>query len=231
MSWHDLIREAREARNLSQAKLARAVGVSQAIVGKIELKQVESTKALGRLISFLDLDASLFPAEAFGISDLASYTQAPSRGLRATVSLPEFARDPAYWAAAAGLIGDVPLYASAEGGAGSLLIERDPIGSERRPHELQGVKGGYAIFLVGESMIPEFEPGDTLFINPRMPVLSNTSCVFYSNKNEEPVATVKRYLKDNGDDWLVRQFNPSKDFDLDKAEWAVRHRIVTKKFR
>lgn len=230
MSWHDLIREAREARGLSQAKLAKAVGVSQAIIGKIELKQVDSSKALDKLITFLDLDRSLFPLEAFGALDFSSAGGRPLTFHR-QADVPEFARDPAYWAAAAGLVGDVPLYASAEGGAGSLIIERDPIGAEKRPHELQGVKGGYAIFLVGESMVPEFEPGDTLFINPRMPALPNTSCVFYSNKNEEPTATVKRYLRDGDDAWIVRQFNPARDFELDKSEWAVRHRIVSKKFR
>lgn len=232
MSWHDLIREAREARNLSQSKLAKAIGVSQAIIGKIETKQVESTKALEALIAYLSLDRSAFPAEAFG---QIVHGQGELRGIDAqsvaTEPLPEFARDPAYWAAAAGLVGDVPLYASAEGGAGSLIIERDPIGAEKRPPELQGVKAGYAIYLVGESMSPEFEPGDTLFINPRLPIIPNSPCVFYSSKNDEPIATVKRYLKDTGEDWLVRQHNPPRDLDLDKAEWTVRHRIILRKPR
>lgn len=230
MTWHDLIREAREARGLSQAKLARAVGVSQAIIGKIELKQVETTKALRALVDFLELDPSQFPPSAFGAwigppgDDLA-------RAFTSNPPPPEFALDPAYWAMAAGLVGDIPLYAAAEGGAGTILIERDAIGQEKRPHELQGVKNGYAILIVGESMVPEFEPGDTLYINPKLPILPNTSCVFYSNKNEEPTATVKRYLSDKGDAWLVRQHLPPKDFELDRLEWATRHRIVSKKLR
>ncbi|ACK81197.1 LexA family transcriptional regulator [Methylorubrum extorquens] len=230
MTWHDLIREAREARGLSQAKLARAVGVSQAIIGKIELKQVETTKALRALVDYLELDPSQFPPQAFGVwagppaADMArAFTSEPAP--------PEFALDPAYWATAAGLVGDIPLYAAAEGGAGNILIERDAIGQEKRPHELQGVKNGYAILIVGESMVPEFEPGDTLYINPKLPILPNTSCVFYSNKNEEPTATVKRYLSDKGDAWLVRQHSPPKDFELDRSEWATRHRIVSKKLR
>jgi transcriptional regulator with XRE-family HTH domain len=230
MSWHDLITEARNKRGISQAKLAKAIGVSQAIIGKIENHQVESTKILDRLITFFDLERDAFPPEAFGIPDFTKDLQAFGAA-QARQPLPEFARDPAYWAAAVGLVGDVPLYASAEGGAGSLIIERDPIGTEKRPHALQGVKGGYAIFIVGESMVPEIEPGDTLFINPKMPVLQNTSCVFYSNKNEEPTATVKRYLRDGDGTWIVRQFNPAREFELDKSEWAVRHRIVSKKFR
>lgn len=232
MSWHDLVREAREARNLSQAKLAKLVGVSQTIIGKIEQKQVESTKALEALIAVLGLNRADFPAEAFGqIVPVAADPRGTATVAVEAEPLPEFARDPAYWAMAAGLVGDVPLYASAEGGSGSLIIERDPIGAEKRPPELQGVKNGYAIYLVGESMSPEFEPGDTLFINPRLPIIPNSPCVFYSNKNDEPVATVKRYLRDTGDDWEVKQHNPKRDFGLPKEEWATRHRITSKKFR
>ncbi|GAB6842336.1 phage repressor protein C with HTH and peptisase S24 domain [Methylorubrum rhodinum] len=229
MTWHDQIREARTKRGLSQGKLAKAVGVSQAIIGKIELRQVESTKALGALIEFLGLDRADFPEEAFGQVALPATDSAPTEA--SPLPLPEYARDPAYWAMAAGLVGDVPLYAAAEGGAGTILIDRDSIGSERRPPELQGVKNGYAILVVGTSMTPEFEPGDTLYINPRLPVIPNTSCVFYSNKNEEPTATVKRFLGERGDMWLVRQHEPKKDFELDAEEWAVRHRIVSKKLR
>lgn len=232
MTWHDLIREAREARGLSQKQLATAVGVSQATINKIENERPQSTKVLGALIDELKLEPSAFPSEAFGAG--SGGTAAGSRQTRqagGSGPVPEFARDPAYWAAAAGLVGDVPLYAAAEGGEGALLIERDSIGTVKRPPLLQGVKDGYAIYLVGESMAPEFEPGDILMINPRLPVLANTSCVFYNTKADEPSALVKRFLSSTEDKWRVKQFRPEKEFDLDRADWGTRHRIVTKDFR
>jgi phage repressor protein C with HTH and peptisase S24 domain len=226
MSWHEEIREARIRKGLGQKALAKLIDVSQATIAKIEVGQVRSTEHLAKLCEALDIDPSTMPEEAFGRS------RPPQRPAPASAApVPEYARDPAYWAAAAGLVGDVPLYAAAEGGAGALIIEREPIGSAKRPPILQGVKDGYAIYLVGESMVPEFEPGDTLFVNPRLPVLANTSCVFYSSKADEPRAMVKRYLGASDSEWHVRQYSPSKDFGLDREEWSTRHRIVSKNFR
>lgn len=227
MDWQDIIREGRLAKKLSQARLAKEVGTSQATIAKIELKQVESTAHLARLIEVLGLDPALFPDGASGGQD---GRPAPTPR-QASMPVPDFAKDPAYWAAAAGLVGDVPLFASAEGGEGSLLIERDPIGTVKRPPALQGVKDGYAIYLVGESMSPEFEPGDTLMVNPRLPGLSATPCVFYSGAGDEPRAMVKRLVGSSAEAWRVQQFNPARTFELSRDEWPTCHRIVSKDFR
>lgn len=226
MTWHDRIREAREAKGLGQKALGSLVGVSQAAIGKIENHKVQTTEILTKLCEVLGIDPATMPEEAFG-----NVRPPQRRAAQPAIALPEYARDPAYWAAAAGLIGDVPLYASAEGGEGSLIIEREPIGSVPRPPSLQGVRDGYALYLTGESMVPEFEPGDTLFVNPRLPVLSDTSCAFFSSKAEEPLALVKRFLGATDTSWRVRQFNPADEFLLDRQEWSVRHRIVSKNFR
>ena len=229
MTWHDIIRDGRDALGLSQAKLAKAIGASQATVAKIEQGLVQSSALLPAIIKELGLDVGRFPEEAFGRAGTGP--DSPRVLSRAPQALPEFARDPAYWAMAAGLVGDVPLYASAEGGQGALLIERDSIGTVKRPPLLQGVKDGYAIFLVGESMSPEFEPGDILMVNPRLPVIANTSCVFYDRSDNEPRAMVKRFLAATEDEWRVRQFSPDREFALDRSEWETRHRIVSKNFR
>ena len=226
MTWHDQIAEARRAKGLGQKALGQLVGVSQATIAKIENHQVQSTAHLEKLCEVLDLDVASMPEDAFDSPRPANRSAAPK-----IIAVPEFARDPAYWAAAAGLVGDVPLYASAEGGEGSLIIEREAIGTVRRPPALQNVKDGYALYLTGESMSPEFEPGDTLFVNPRLPVLVNTSCAFFSSKADEPRAMVKRFIGSTDVEWRVRQFNPATEFTLDRAEWSTRHRIVSKLFR
>lgn len=211
---------------LSQAALAQNVGVSQPLITKLEKGQITNTAHLGAIILALGLEKSEFPEAAF--HDVAA------RGVVKNIvkrELPEFARDPAYWAIAAGLIGEVPLYASAEGGDGALIIERDPIGTARRPPELQGVKDGYAIYLVGESMIPEFEPGDTLFVNPRLAPISQTTCVFYNTNADDPQALVKRYLGESPDEYRVMQHHPHKVFNLQKAEWGTRHRVIARYMR
>ena len=224
MTWHDLIREGRAKTGESQKALGRRIGVSQALIAKIEGGVVQSSEHLQALIDALELDATQFPEGAFGDGR-------PRQAQTQSQAVPAYARDPAYWAAAAGLVGEVPLFASAEGGEGSLIIEREPIGSVKRPPLLQGVKDGYAIYLVGESMVPEFEPGDTLMINPRLPALPGASCLFVSSSEEGSIASVKRFLGSTDAEWRVKQYNPDRTFTLDRDRWPTRHRIVSKNFR
>lgn len=253
MEWHGLILEARTRSGRSQRELAKQVGVTQPFLSKLEKGKIQSSSKLGQIIEALNLNRNDFPPEAFlpTTEDLlrtpfvgpirAGHTQErilseelASRGLVKShnrVPVPEFARDPAYWAAAAGLIGDVPLYGAAEGGTGSLVIERDPIGTVKRIPALQGVRDGYAMYLVGESMIPEFEPGDVAYINPKKPILSNTSCLFFSSFEDEPRVMVKRFLSSDEESWKVKQFSPEETFSLDKKTWPTRHCIVAKQFR
>lgn len=80
-------------------------------------------------------------------------------------------------------------------------------------------------------MQPEIEPGDTLIINPRMPALPGTTCVFYHEVDGEARATVKRLLRATGDNWSLRQWNPDKEFLLKRNEWRVVHRVLGKYYR
>lgn len=226
MSWHDIIKQRRSELGFSQAKLAEMVRVSQPLIARIEKGGVRNSEHLHAIIDALGLDKSQFPEEAF-YKPIDFLRNAPP----AQRNIPAFVKDPAYWASAAGLIGEVPLYASAEGGDGALIIERDPIGSVRRPPELQGVKDGYAIYHVGDSMVPEFEPGDTLYVNPRMAPVHNTTCVFYNTSADEPRAMVKRFLGESSSEWRVMQHNPQLKFSLDKADWGIRHRVIARYMR
>lgn len=225
MDWQDRIIDGRKAKGLSQAGLARLIGVSQATIAKIESKKARGSEHLAKIVDALGLSISDFPDSAFEVK----------RGGRPNKDedqpLPGFARDPAYWAHAAGLIGDVPLFAAAEGGEGKLYVDRDPIGTVARPPLLQGVKDGYAMFLSGESMSPEFEPGDILLINPRLPAIPGSPCVFYSIHEDEVRVRAKRLIGSSTDSWRVIQHNPKQTFDLPKSEWAICHRIVSKNFR
>ncbi|UHC16039.1 helix-turn-helix domain-containing protein [Methylobacterium currus] len=225
MDWQDRITEGRKAKGLSQAALAKLADVSQATIAKIESKKAYSSEFLSKIIDALNLNAADFPDSAFEVKRGGK----PARDDRQLI--PEFAKDPAYWAHAAGLIGDVPLYAAAEGGEGNLYLDREQIGTVQRPPLLQGVKDGYAIYLSGESMSPEFEPGDILLVNPRLPAISGNPCVFYSTHEDGVRILAKRLISSSSSAWRVKQHNPIKEFDLLKSEWAICHRIISKNFR
>jgi phage repressor protein C with HTH and peptisase S24 domain len=73
------------------------------------------------------------------------------------------------------------------------------------------VKSAYGIIVVGDSMAPEFEPGDVALVNPTLPPRPNVTCVFYSEPPEggHPTAQIKRLVRVSADHWHVRAIQPT----------------------
>jgi len=127
---------------------------------------------------------------------------------------------------------DLPVYASVEGGAGIIVVTSDPVDYVRRPAPLANVREGYGIIVVGESMVPAFEPGDTVLIHPHLPPAPDTDVVLTREVDGEIRITVKRLLRVTSTHWHLRQWNPpgglKADFSLLRSEWQKCHRVVGK---
>ncbi len=124
---------------------------------------------------------------------------------------------------------DLPVYASAEGGGGAIIITNEPIDYVRRPEPLLSVRDGYGCYVIGDSMSPAYEQGDLLLIHPGRPVRPGDDCVFVRDPGDgSQHALVKRLLRITPEKWRVRQFNPAKDFDLDRGQWQKAQLIVGK---
>jgi phage repressor protein C with HTH and peptisase S24 domain len=130
---------------------------------------------------------------------------------------------------------DLPVYASAEGGEGQIIVSPDAMEFIPRPSPVAGVRDAYAVYITGESMIPEFEPGDLAIVNPHLPPIAGVTCIFYGEKAGEARATIKRLRRQTQNAWLVRQWNPpagmKEDFALRRADWPICHRTVGKHSR
>ncbi|HYC63999.1 MAG TPA: S24 family peptidase [Reyranellaceae bacterium] len=124
---------------------------------------------------------------------------------------------------------DLPVYASAEGGGGAIVITSEPIDFVRRPEPLLSVRDGYGCYVIGDSMSPAYEQGDLLLIHPGKPVRPGDDCVFVREQTDGTQhALVKRLLRTSTEKFRVRQFNPARDFDLDRAQWTRVQLIVGK---
>lgn len=124
---------------------------------------------------------------------------------------------------------DLPVYASAEGGGGAIIITSEPIDYVRRPEPLLSVRDGYGCYVLGDSMSPAYEQGDLLLVHPGRPVRPGDDCVFVRDQPDGAQhALVKRLLRITAEKWRVRQFNPAKDFDLDRGQWQKVQLIVGK---
>ncbi|NUU41407.1 helix-turn-helix domain-containing protein [Tardiphaga robiniae] len=203
-----VVRAAREAKNLSQAQLGRLIGVKQQSLDAIERGETQRSKFLPEIVKELDISP-----QSVGLP-----SEAPQPPGMAAVGSPYAARD-------------FPIYTAAEGGPGEIIRSTDPVDWWPRPVEVQHVKGTYGMYVVGTSMVPAFEPGHVAVVNPNLPHIGEKTYIFYSEDNDgQARATIKRLRRATHDTWHVTQHNPPRgqksDFELPRKLWAVAHRIV-----
>ncbi|GLR55156.1 LexA family transcriptional regulator [Shinella yambaruensis] len=126
--------------------------------------------------------------------------------------------------------GKMPLYTGAMGGDGHVIITFDAIDYVKRPAELENVKGGYGLLIVGESMIPAFWPGDMALINPHLPPARQKNVILYHTPPHggDVEAIIKQLNGWSERQWQLQQYNPPREFTEYRHEWPVCHRVVGK---
>lgn len=122
-----------------------------------------------------------------------------------------------------------PIFAAAQGGKGHLIIDTDPVDYGSPPKEVLLSKGSYGVFVVGDSMVPAYEPGDVAWVTPFKPLKAGKHVFLY---REEPdgkaEAMIKRLVSFTSKEWRLRQYNPPEEFTESRADWPVCHLIHSK---
>ena len=92
------------------------------------------------------------------------------------------------------------------------------------PPSLAGVPGAFAVYIVGESMLPKFEPGAMVYVDPNLPPSTGKYVVIDLSDNR---AVVKQYVRQDAERIWVREFNPAREFEILKTEIKRIYRIVS----
>lgn len=205
-------------------KLAKLRGIQQAdLIRRLrDLGLVVSDASLSQWFSGLHMPnpkRRKLLGEALGVTD---------DFLMGRTSASEFVINPAAMAAVQ-MGGDrnFPVYGSAEGGSGVMVLENEPIEYATRPSTLEGVRGAFAVYVVNDSMEPAYEQGDRIHVHPARPVSPGKDALFIrEDADGTRYAMIKRLVRASETTWKVRQFNPAKTFDLPRSLWQKALRIV-----
>lgn len=122
---------------------------------------------------------------------------------------------------------DLPVFGTAQGGQGALIVTDRPVDWVARPTVLLRVQDGYGMIVTGDSMAPEHKSGSTALVNPHLPPRIGDSCVFRNHADDGAVHAIIKELRGETDTlWKVRQHRPAKDYTLKKSEWQICHKTV-----
>ena len=195
------VRRERETRGWSQDYLAKLSGTTQSTIDRIESGTTRRSRALPEIAAVLGLP---YPTMA----NLPPATVLPGDTL----------------------VGerDLPIFGSAEGGSGALILSTEPVDFVKRPEPLARTKGGYGVIITGESMIPVLRPGDIALVNPHLPPRPDSEVLLQREEHGEHYAIVKTLLRLNATTYRLKQWNPQTDFSRERSEWPRCELIVGK---
>jgi phage repressor protein C with HTH and peptisase S24 domain len=118
----------------------------------------------------------------------------------------------------------IPIRSAARGGGDQeMFLEDGPIGYTPRPASLVGVRSAYAIYMVGDSMEPRYEPGWLLHVNPFKPPTRGRDVVVYK---EGGAVLIKQFVGWEGDTLVLRQLNPPDTLRIARDQVRECHLVV-----
>lgn len=225
MELKDRILSARESANLTQQQLADATGKTRGAVAQWESGKtrprhnvlVSIAEATGKDITWLESGIS--------IDELAPVTSKTKPNASFPPRYQAFPQDHS-----------IPLLGQTAGGPnGRFVLNGTEIGRVFCPPMLEGVEGAYAVMVFGTSMEPRYFAGETVWVNPHLPVRAGDDVIaqLIEDGEDNPVESyIKRFESRSSRVLRLYQYNPDEgeerelEFDADRV-FSV-HKIVFK---
>ena len=215
-----------ERVGMSQADLARHLGlapsaISRMLKGERQMKLLEAVQ----IAAFLGIsqDEVLRHAGAGNGTEATtpSATTAAQGGRRGR---PPRAVSPSATPAITARAESIPIRSAARGGGDQEMFLADgPIGYTARPANLGGVRGAYAIYMVGDSMEPRYAQGWLLHVNPFKPPTRGRDVVVYKTGQ---AVLIKQFVRWDGDALVLHQLNPPEDLRISRDAVLECHLVV-----
>src|SRR6266481_9968683 len=127
---------------------------------------------------------------------------------------------------ARGGAGWIPVYGHAVGGKdGEFVLSGNQVSEVPTPPSLSHVRDAYAVYVVGDSMEPRYFAGETVFVNPRLPISRGAFVVAQISKAQEtePRAYLKRFLSQDAKRLRLEQYNPKKILEFPMSAVVAIH--------
>lgn len=109
----------------------------------------------------------------------------------------------------------IPIYGHAAGGQdGRFILNGEKVGEIYTPPSLEAVADAYSVYVHGESMVPRYEPGEVVHVNPHRPARQGDYVVIQIRTGDDELAGfVKRFVSRSSKELVVEQLNPPRGHD------------------
>lgn len=220
-----MIKELRDAKNLTQSDLAELVGTSQPQIKRLESGERTLSKEWAeRIAPHLGVTPEIL---LFGKPDgLPPLSQdSPPDAQNNVFHLP----NAQIRGKLEGVGRKIPVYGQAVGGVnGEFIMNGSVLFEVLAPPSLSQVSGAYAVQVSGDSMYPRYEDGEICFVDPKRRVKKGDYVIVQIKTEEEgPIlAFVKKFVRHNAAELVLEQFNPAIEMRFPSSQVYSVHYIA-----
>ncbi|MEJ6522069.1 LexA family transcriptional regulator [Shewanella bicestrii] len=172
------VKKRRNELGLTQSQLAEAISTSQQTVQSIEAGLVENPRKLKEIAEALQTTPEFL---RFGIGEMDNATVVASAG------------------------NYLPLISMVQAGVWTEIQELPPLDVELYPCPIKCSQHSFIVRVEGESMLPRFEEGDLIYVDPEAQVENGSYVV--ARLDDENQATFKQLIIDGNKKYL-KALNP-----------------------
>ncbi len=127
---------------------------------------------------------------------------------------------------------DVPVFGTAAGaveGAFQMNNDGSPIDTVRRPDSLIGAKNVYALYVQSDSMVPQYKPGDLIYVHPdRVAQIGDSVVVLVRYADVDDIQVFLKCLaRRTARKLVLDQHNPKGTIEIETKYVQAIHRVMT----
>ncbi|RVO41326.1 helix-turn-helix domain-containing protein [Sinorhizobium meliloti] len=226
---------------IAQAELARRVGLTQQAINNLFAGRVASSTAWREIARELKIDeAEMRELMKEAGRDPERNTKLPPSISETIARYREMARYPTEPNATIGEQANMeprkkkllPVLGEAVGGEdGEYIFNGSVLDYVDCPPSLENVPNAYAVYIDGESMVPRFRPGETVWVHPTKPARRGDDVVVQVHRDREdegapPRGFVKEFVGWTANKLVLQQYNPNKKIDFTREQVVSVHPIV-----
>lgn len=124
---------------------------------------------------------------------------------------------------------EIPVYGQAVAGLdGEFIMNGAVLFHAFAPPNVAAIERAYGVRVAGESMLPRYEEGEVVFVDPTRTPKRNDYVVVQIQAGDDPTpwAYVKRFVRHNNRELVLHQFNPDKDLVFEHERVVSVHVVV-----
>lgn len=126
---------------------------------------------------------------------------------------------------------DVPVMGTAAGSheSGAFQLNTGVVDWIRRPPALVGARDIYALYVEGNSMEPQFSPGDLVYIHPHKPPRIGDAVIIQQklSAGDDITATIGILRRVNSETILIEKHNPKAEIPITRSVIISIHKVLT----